>query len=142
MYSHSPKVIPLLLNSIKRYFSVRDETGQLIGYCCFGDEAKVAGGEYSEGEPEIVDVGIGMNPGLVGRGFGRAFVAAILGFATNQYHPERFRVSIAEFNKRSQKTFQNLGFVETHRFPRDGDGMEFVQLERDVEGRRISKSIR
>ena len=132
MYSLSAEDIPILVNPINRYFAIRDERDRLIGYCCFGDEAKVAGGKYPDAEPVVLDVGIGMNPDLVGKGIGAAFVAAIIDFAIYEYTPTRFRVSIAELNKRSQKVFLNLGFIESHKFHRDGDAMEFVQLERDA----------
>ncbi len=132
IYSLSQKAIPVLLDSKNRYFAVKDESSQTIGYCCFGEEARVPGGEYVDTEPLVVDVGIGLHPGMVGRGLGMAFVDAILRFATVEFNPARFRVSIAEFNKRSQRTFLKLGFVETYGFDRDGDGMRFVQLEREA----------
>jgi RimJ/RimL family protein N-acetyltransferase len=71
-----------------------------------------------------------MHPGLVGQGHGSGFVAAILAFAREAFAPQRFRVTIAAFNERSQRTFRKLGFRETSRFTRDGDGLEFIQLER------------
>ena len=74
-----------------------------------------------------------MDPGLVGRGFGRNFVETILRFGAEEYQPVKLRVSIAEFNKRSQRTFMNLGFIETFSFNRDGDGKRFVQLERELD---------
>jgi len=132
IYNLSQKDIPVLLNPNNRYFSIQDESDQLVGYCCFGEEAKVPGGEYTDNEPHVVDVGIGMQPGMIGRGLGKAFIAAILKFATEEFYPRRFRVSIAKFNKRSQRTFLKLGFIETNSFNRDGDGMKFIQLEREA----------
>ena len=130
MYSLSLLAIPALLDPGNRYHSIRDDTGRLHGYCCFGAEARVPGGAYREGEPDVVDVGLGMHSGMVGKGHGKAFVAAILAFAAGAFKPERIRVTIAAFNERSQRTFLGLGFTKTNRFNRDGDGMEFVQLER------------
>jgi hypothetical protein len=48
------------------------------------------------------------------------------------YNPDRFRVTVAEFNKRSRRTFQALKFVETIRFSRPGDDLEFIQLEKEA----------
>ena len=132
IYSLSQKDIPVLLDPNNRFFSIQDESDQLVGYCCFGEEAKIPGGEYTDNEPHVVDVGIGMQPGMIGRGLGKAFVAAILKFATEELCPRRFRVSIAKFTKRSQRTFLKLGFIETRSFNRDGDGMKFIQLEREA----------
>ena len=132
VYSLSEVDIPVLLDPANRYFAVQNESGRTIGYCCFGQEGRVPGGRYDDTESQVLDVGVGMHPALVGRGFGGDFVKSILRFAADEYQPVKFRVSIAEFNKRSQKTFMNLGFVNTFSFDRDGDGMRFVQLEREV----------
>ena len=132
LYSISAKDIPVLLNPKNRYFAVRDESDRLAGYCCFGDEAKVPGGVYPMGEPDVLDLGLGMNPELVGKGLGTAFATAIIDFASKEYNPKRLRVSVASFNKRSQKVFLKLGYTETRSFSRVEDGMMFLQLERDA----------
>jgi len=132
IYNLSEKDIPALLDSDNQYFAVKDESSQTIGFCCFGKEAKVPGGKYNDAKPLVIDLGLGMHPGMVGRGFGGPFTDVILRFAIEEFNPGRFRVSIAEFNKRSQRTFLKLGFIEKYRFNRDGDGMRFVQLEREA----------
>jgi ribosomal-protein-alanine N-acetyltransferase len=132
MYNLSKNDIPVLLNSENWYFSIHDGPAQLMGYCCFGEEARVPGGEYTESESEVLDVGVGMNPEKVGKGLGKFFIGAILAFALEEFGPSKFRVSIAEFNKRSQRVFQNQGFEEIASFIRIGDGMKFVQLEREA----------
>ena len=133
VYSLSEVDIPVLLDPDNRYFAVQDKHGRTIGYCCFGQEGRVPGGLYIDTESLVLDVGVGMDPGLVGRGFGRNFVETILRFGAEEYQPVKLRVSIAEFNKRSQRTFMNLGFIETFSFNRDGDGKRFVQLERELD---------
>ena len=130
IYNPSMKDISALLEPNNRYYSVQHESGRLFGYCCFGREATVPGGEYTFSEPDVVDVGLGMNPELVGNGLGKVFVEAILQFAATAFKPSRFRVTIAEFNLRSQKVFLGLGFTKTGSFDREGDGMRFVQLQR------------
>ena len=50
------------------FFAV-EHGGRLVGYCCFGPEARVPGvGE----RPGTLDVGYGMRPELMGQGLGRA----------------------------------------------------------------------
>jgi RimJ/RimL family protein N-acetyltransferase len=132
IYNLSRKDIPVLLDPENRYFAVKDEPSRRIGYCCFGGEARVPGGDYRDTEPLVIDVGVGMHPGMVGKGLGAAFVDAILHYAAGEFSPERFRVSVAAFNQRSQRTFLKLGFVETASFKRVTDGMRFVQLEREA----------
>jgi RimJ/RimL family protein N-acetyltransferase len=132
VYNLSQEEIPVLRDPDNHYYIVQDETGRTVGYCCFGKEGRVPGGSYGDAGSIVLDVGVGMDPELVGRGFGGDFVEAILLFAAEEYKPSRFRVSIADFNKRSQQTFINLGFIETFRFTREGDGKLFIQLERIV----------
>jgi [ribosomal protein S18]-alanine N-acetyltransferase len=54
---------------------VGDPGGELVGFLCTGEEARVPGiGE----EPDVVDVGVGMRPELVGQGYGARFGEAVL----------------------------------------------------------------
>jgi RimJ/RimL family protein N-acetyltransferase len=84
------------------------EAGELLGYCCFGGPARVAG---VEAEPGTVDVGYGMAPDRMGRGHGHRFFAAILDFALQRYDPKRFRLYVLEWNKRSRKVAERHGFA-------------------------------
>lgn len=132
IYNLDRGAIPVLLDPGNRYYSIGDDTSRLIGYCCFGAEARVPGGDYVLREPEVLDVGVGLAPKWVGHGMGTAFVGAILEFARASFSPQKFRVSVASFNQRSQRTFKKLGFIERLQFARQSDGMQFVQLERDA----------
>jgi RimJ/RimL family protein N-acetyltransferase len=82
--------------------------GELCGYCCFGAPARVrAAGE----EPGTLDVGYGLAPDRMGRGQGTRFVGAILEFAVERYDPERLRLFVLEWNRRSAKVAARLGFA-------------------------------
>ena len=83
--------------------------GELIGSCCYGHAARVPGVEEEEG---VVDVGYGMRPDLMGKGLGRDFVGAILGFAAEEFSPRRFRVLILEWNRRSRAAARSVGFEQ------------------------------
>jgi RimJ/RimL family protein N-acetyltransferase len=109
-----------------------DDCQDIVGYCCFGVDAQVPGGDYDKGEPDILDVGVGLRPDLTGKGHGFNFVSAILEFAEEMYQPEIFRITVAAFNQRSVKTFQKLGFKETGNFTRDMISLDFIQLERSA----------
>jgi ribosomal-protein-alanine N-acetyltransferase len=132
IYSLTPEVVPTLLHPLNGYFSVKDEDDRIVGYCCFGQEARVMGGEYEGGEGVLIDVGVGLHPERVGQGEGSRFVEAILHYGLQRYKTQGFRVTIAEFNKRSLKTFLSLGFKETNRFKRPGDHLAFIQLEKMI----------
>lgn len=90
------------------YWAVEHD-GRLVGYCCFGYEARVPGVEEESG---TLDVGYGMHPDLVGQGTGRVFVGAILDFATTRWSSERIRMSILDWNARSRAVAVAMGFSE------------------------------
>jgi len=89
------------------YFAV-EHGRRLVGYCCFGAEARVPGVEE---EPGILDVGYGMRPELMGRGLGRSFVGSILAFGIRRFEPQRLRMLILRWNERSRRTAERHGFA-------------------------------
>jgi [ribosomal protein S18]-alanine N-acetyltransferase len=99
----------------------RDE---LVGYCCFGPEARVPGIDEEEG---TLDVGYGLRPDLCGRGVGPAFVTAILDFAVAEFSPQRLRLLILSWNERSRRVAEVLGF-EHDRTVRSDEGDFLVML--------------
>jgi ribosomal-protein-alanine N-acetyltransferase len=90
------------------------EVDELIGFACFGAEARVPGVEE---EPGVLDVGYGMRPDLVGQGLGRTFVTAILDFAAATFDAERFRLLILDWNERSRRVAVALEFHEERLVP-------------------------
>ena len=86
-----------------------EDSAELVGYCCFGVEARVPGVDAEEG---TLDIGYGMRPDLVGKGLGRVFVGAILAFAVNEFSPQRLRLLILTWNERSRKVAETLSFQE------------------------------
>jgi len=134
VYDLKPEDLTGLLNPDYRYHHMLDVRGELVGYCCFGLDAQVPGGDYSRAEPEVLDVGVGMRPDMTGKGRGADFVAAILDYARENYRPSLFRVTVADFNGRSLRTFRKLGFLDTHNFIREAGQMPFTQLERTAYG--------
>jgi RimJ/RimL family protein N-acetyltransferase len=90
------------------YWAVRRDD-ELVGYCCFGEEARVPGADE---EPGVLDVGYGMRPELMGRGLGHDFVDAILAFAAERFGRPRFRLLILDWNTRSRAAARSAGFEE------------------------------
>ena len=100
-----------------------DEAGALVGFACFGTDARVPGFAYDD---DALDVGVGLRPDLVGRGHGVAFVRAVLELRS----PAAYRVTVAAFNARALRLCAALGFREVARF--DGPETAFVVLRRDL----------
>jgi ribosomal-protein-alanine N-acetyltransferase len=114
-------------------FALRDAGGEVVGFCSFGADAQVPGGDYAAAG--ALDVGLGLRPDLTGRGHGLAFVRAILRFGRRRFRPARFRLTVAAFNQRALRVYERAGFRVTHRFggaagaPGASRGT-WVQLER------------
>lgn len=94
------------LDRANGYFAVRDAT-VLAGYCCFGEDAQVPGGDY--GQPAL-DIGVGMRPDLTGQGHGAAFATAVIAFGMVHFPAGLLRVTVASFNQRSRRLWEKLGF--------------------------------
>ncbi len=108
------------------YFPIEEGNG-FVGYVCFGPEGRVAGQGDESG---ICDLGIGLDPGRVGRGVGSSLVPTIIEFAVHKFGHQHYRVAIAAFNTRSLRLCASAGFVERRRFqgPRE---QVFVELIRE-----------
>jgi len=103
-----------------RYYSAHNAARELIGYF----ELRNAAG--------VVVVGLGLRPDLTGRGLGRSFLGAGLDFAREQFGPNRFTLSVAEFNARAITVYERAGFVTTRSFMHETNGglFSFVEMER------------
>lgn len=115
-----------LADPLNSYYSVRDERGELVAYCCFGPEARVPGGDYSL---DALDVGGGLRPDLVGVGLGLTMLNAVLGFGLRRFAPPVFRCTVAAWNSRALLMCERAGFQAAEMFER-GSGGRFVVLLR------------
>ena len=133
LYNHRPQEeesdLAYVLNPKNGFFSIHDESEEGIGFCSFGPDAQVPGGDYAL---DAVDIGLGIRPDLAGRGKGAAIIGAVLEFAAARFKPKRWRVTIAAFNKRARKAWAKAGFVETGEFIRKSDGRKFVILSKEL----------
>lgn len=125
--------VQALLDPAYAYHAITDERGEFVGYCCFGADARVPGGDYAA---DALDVGLGMRPDLTGQGQGLAFFESIANFARRTFAPQALRVTVAAFNQRAIRVYEKAGFEHEQAFQRSGDGMEFVILscQRDLPG--------
>lgn len=117
-----PEDLEELLDPDKRrdYYSATSD-GELVGYFCFGREARVPGGDYSGG---AVDVGLGMRPDLTGKGLGLEFLESGLEFAEERFSPVRLRLSVADFNERAITVYERAGFAKAGGFMQRTNGAE------------------
>ena len=110
-------------------YSMFDQSETLIGYCSYGRDAQVPGGDYSE---EALDIGLMIKPELTGQGLGTVFAEEVIRNGVNRNAPKKLRVTIAAFNKRAMRVWEKNGFKQTQFFKRSSDGMEFVVMTKNM----------
>ena len=118
-----------LTNPANAYYAVWDDEYGLFGFCCFGRDARVPGGDYAA---DALDVGLGMRPDLAGRGKGTTFLQAILAFAQEEMAAEGFRATIASSNTRSRRLFERAGFTLVQTFT--STGLHAIEFRRYGQG--------
>jgi ribosomal-protein-alanine N-acetyltransferase len=127
VYNQQADALARLLNPEHRYHAVESPAGELIGFCCFGADARVPGGTYQD--QAALDVGGGLRPDLTGQGHGIAFFRAILDFGRERFAAGTFRVTVAAFNRRAIRMCQWAGFEVVERFSTGNDeARDFVVL--------------
>lgn len=97
-----------LLDNLTSYHSVV-AGDELIGFCCTGIEARCAG---MSDDPAILDVGMGMNPNLVGCGNGAQFGKTVLAYLDVRHPGVTLRAVVQGWNERSLRLTRRLGFED------------------------------
>jgi ribosomal-protein-alanine N-acetyltransferase len=107
---------------VSNYHSVKDERGALVGFFSFKRKGSA------------LVIGLGLRPDLTGRGLGRAFVRAGLGFARAKFHPELFVLDVATFNERARRVYEAVGFEPQGPWQQTSPAVEFLRMTRPADG--------
>lgn len=83
------------------------EGDEILGFCTFGNDAQVPGGDYTA---DALDIGLGVDPARTGSGQGHRYVAAVIDHARESFHSSLLRVSIAVGNDRAFRVWSQAGF--------------------------------
>ena len=136
LYNHDPGQLEtdlrVFLDPSNAYYSVLEDPGKLVGYCCFGAEAQVPGGVYES--HDTLDIGAGMLPDLMGTGLAPHFLNSILDWANARFSPKQFRVTVASFNRTVIHLSAQAGFKPEQTFTSGNavGGRKFVQMVKRV----------
>ena len=101
---------------------MRDESGRLVGFCSFGVDGQVPGGDY---RAEALDIGMGICPDFTGKGLGSSFVRAVLDFAEKEFQAKAYRVTIVAFNRRARRVWERNNFQQVQSFIHADSRREF-----------------
>lgn len=104
-----PYVVETFLNG--HYYSVYKEN-ILFGFFCDGDSARI--NDSYELSEDILDIGFAISPSFIGRGYGRSFIQFILTYYQMTLNMKRFRLTVADFNKRAIYLYEQIGFAPIH----------------------------
>ena len=115
----------MMLDPTLNFHAVCDASGLLVGFCSFGADGQVEGGDYSA---PAIDIGLGMRPELTGNGLGKVFMSAILAHATELFGPVMIRLTVANFNRRAMALYTRMEFKKTARFSDQETGTGFTVL--------------
>jgi GNAT superfamily N-acetyltransferase len=121
--------IEQFLNPIYEFRAVIDSQQVLAGFCSFGIDGQVPGGDYSEA---ALDIGLGMRPDLTGLGLGAAFFAAILAFSQSHFYAAQLRLTVAQFNRRAVTLYKHFGFRETAKFTDSEHAIAYTVMNLDL----------
>ncbi len=100
----------------------------VIGYVCFGPEGRVSG---QDDVPGTVDVGAGIEPGLLSQGLASSLLPEVVRFAAERLAADRLRAAVAAFNERSLRLCTSAGFRPVREFA-GPDDRPFVELVLDL----------
>ena len=92
------------------YWAVRDANNVLIGYCCFGEDARPSGMDSSSG---LLDVALGLAPELTGRHLSTEFAQTVVQYAKSVSEGRRLRCAVASWNAVGRHTAESVGFQVT-----------------------------
>lgn len=120
------------------YFAVTDnrdtsDVRRLVGFYCFRSSATVPyGNRVGVYDEDMLDIGLGLRPELCGKGLGRGYMRALLKFASYLFGSTCYRLTVAAFNTRAIKLYEDIGFVRKSNFERFDDenkNMTFIVME-------------
>ncbi|SIT91154.1 Acetyltransferase (GNAT) family protein [Edaphobacillus lindanitolerans] len=105
--------------------------GAVFGFFCTGASARIPAGEqqgvYGE---NVLDMGLGMSPDHTGKGLGYDFCSFIMDYISERNQGMAIRLSVAAFNKRAIRLYENLGFSVRDRFATDT--AEFMTMVKEA----------
>ncbi|MCB1645702.1 MAG: GNAT family N-acetyltransferase [Pseudomonadales bacterium] len=118
------------LNPEYQFHAVLSEQADFVGFCSFGLDGQVPGGTYDD---SALDIGLGMRPELTGQGRGASFFHAIMNYATERFEASALRLTVACFNTRAIRLYEQFGFRTERTFQEPASWVDFQIMRRDLQ---------
>jgi len=128
LYNESEENIDGLMNGM--HYACTDARGELIGYFCFGEDARISTIEDDIYDGDFLDIGLGLRPSLCGKNLGLSFFIAGLEYARDVHGTCSFRLSVAAFNERAIKVYRRAGFCVEQEVTHSDTGTKFLIMKR------------
>ena len=122
---HSDRYVREFMRPEWQFHVILDRENRMAGFCSFGPDGQVEGGDYSQ---PALDIGLGMKPNLTGQGLGKDFFTAILVYANTRFEVDCFRLTVANFNERAMSLYKKLGFRPVSEFTDTRNGVKYTIL--------------
>ncbi len=106
------------------YRAVVDADGRLLGYCCFGEAARVTG---APSHPTVLDVSIGIRPGYAGRGWGASLGRAAIAHALTVAKDRRLRTTVPQWKAAAVRVAEQSGFTLVGTVTYDGQPYQVLE---------------
>lgn len=112
------------------YYVMVNQHGEVIGFYCYGVEAQIPYGNiyHAYDDQSYTDIGIGMNPRYIGKGYGYPFFMRGLDFLTSCLNTSKFRLSVLDHNLRARKLYHRAGFRVQAIFPANLPNRHFIVM--------------
>jgi [ribosomal protein S18]-alanine N-acetyltransferase len=120
---------------------VERPSGAFLGFFCLGADASVPG---LVEEPRTLDLGVGLDPAIVGQGRGAAIVLPVLDWVAHRSDAHHLRAVVQSWNERSLRFCRALGFeaVGHHLVSQAGAIVDYVVLNRPMPRRAAPSATR
>ena len=99
------------------YFQALNGSDDLIGYICLGKSAQVPPIRYDA--DDYIDIGLSLRPDLYGRGSGSMFMKMGMEYIGKYTGKNKFRLTVACFNKRAINVYEKSGFIKSNFFKKE-----------------------
>ena len=116
------ETVDIFVDPYQAYYEIYDKTYTFLGFCCFGNDGQVPGGDYCT---DALDIGLGLDPAFTGKWAGHSVLSSLIEFGNERFAPPNFRANIADFNHRATHLVKNVGFNRIQMFKKRHDELNY-----------------